>query len=147
MIDSSWEQPSGSKYVYLKCIVGLGTAAFVGLSTVLAMGNPRPQAYETFATQQLIQYVSDNVCADAPTVLDLQNECRTQLRSRQSDIQQLIATQTQRQNFLIFSIYQTNLSVSSMLPSYRVQTLGLFHHFYIVKAEEQRGSLLGEWLR
>jgi hypothetical protein len=67
------------------------------------------------------------------------------VNSNQSEIKQIISQGTERYNFVVFSIYQTELSItqvspflpSGLLPSYHFGTLAVGHQFYIYQAEQQ----------
>ncbi len=118
------------------CLTGV---ALVGVGVAMAIANPGQAAYNEYAAQQLTAYLEENACPQAPQVLGnlLQNQCVTLLRNNQAEIQQIIDSRTERQNFGILSIYKTNLSVSQLLPSYHFETVGVLQNFYIYKAEEQ----------
>jgi hypothetical protein len=109
--------------------------AVVGLGGAMAVTNPKESAYEEYATEQLTQYLDENVCAEAGF---LKEQCTRLLESGRSKLQQEIAKQTQTQNWFIFTIYQTELSVSFLpfVPSYHVETLGAFNSFHIYKIQK-----------
>ncbi|MBD0389868.1 MAG: DUF4359 domain-containing protein, partial [Nostoc sp. C3-bin3] len=52
-------------------------------------------------------------------------------------IQEIIARTTERQNYIIFSIYRTDLKISSWIPSYKFETVGAFDQFYTYTAEKE----------
>lgn len=110
--------------------------AILGLGGAMAMTNPKDSAYEEYATEQLTQYVDENVCAEAGF---LKEQCTRLLESGRSTLKQEIAKQTEKQNWFIFTIYQTELSVSFLpfVPSYHVETLGAFNSFHIYKVREK----------
>jgi hypothetical protein len=117
-------------------IVGL---ALVGVGVALALTNPGQAAYDDYATAELTAYLEENACSKAPSFLGnlLQVQCAELLEDNQDEIKQLISESTQRQNFLILSIYKTNLSVSSLLPAYEFETVGVFQDFYTYKARQR----------
>jgi uncharacterized protein YceK len=117
-------------------IVGI---ALVGVGVVLALTNPGQAAYDDYATAQLTEYLKENTCSQAPSFLGnlLQTQCAELLEDNQGEIKRLISESTERQNFLILSIYRTNLSVSSLLPVYEFETVGVFRDFYTYKARRQ----------
>ena len=51
-------------------------------------------------------------------------------------LKQLISSQTQQQNFLLFSLYRTNLELPAPLPSYEVETIAILKRFYIYSADQ-----------
>ncbi|MFM7448051.1 MAG: DUF4359 domain-containing protein [Leptolyngbyaceae cyanobacterium] len=98
---------------------------------LLAVANPNQADYEAFATQELMLYAQENLCNHAP--LGLSTQCQGFLHSNQAQIRHLITQGTRRHNYGLFSLYQTDLSISSLLPSYRIEAIGILHHFLIYK--------------
>lgn len=123
----------------LKIITYIGVAAIAGLGVVMAITNPSQASYEKFAVQQLTEYLKKDVCQKAPKVFGnlLQRNCSVLVDSSRPQMQQIIAQTTQKQNFLFFSIYRTDLSINPFIPTYHFETVGLFQNFYIYTAEEQ----------
>lgn len=121
----------------LTAIAGVGLA---GLGAAMAMTNPGQDAYEDYALKNLTVYLKDNVCAQAPKWLDnnfLQRQCTSLIDTGRPQIQRMITEGTHRQNFIFFSIYQTDLSPGSFLPAYHVETVGAFQHFYTYRAGKE----------
>ena len=115
---------------------GMIVTGLVGLS--LALTNPSPKTYEEYATARIVDYLKENVCPEVGDKLGgfLKNQCRNLVDIGRPQIKQILAQDTQRQNFLFFSIYETNLSISKGLPSYHIQTIGVFNTFIVYEAEE-----------
>jgi Domain of unknown function (DUF4359) len=121
-------------------LVGL---VLVGLGVTMAVTNPSQASYEEYATQQLSAYLKDNTCADAGELL--RAGCNQLLNENQSEIQQLISANTERQNFGVVSVYKTDLSVGELLPSflrsavpsYHFETVGVLNGFHVVKAKKK----------
>jgi Domain of unknown function (DUF4359) len=114
----------------------------IGLGVAMAFTNPEQTAYDDFATEKLTQYLKSNACSEAPNVLGnfLGDECESLLEKNQDEIQQFISTHTERQNYLLLSVYQTNLEIRDFgpfLPSYHFETVGVFGNFYIYRAVKQ----------
>jgi Domain of unknown function (DUF4359) len=136
VMESSWKREEGGlkpKQLW----AGVAIAGFAGLGLCLAATNPSQAAYEAYATQRLSAYLQENVCSDAPAVFNLRKQCRSLVKSNQADIRRFVATNTHRQNFIFFSVYTTDLSVGSFLPSYQVKTVGMFQNFRIVHTESE----------
>jgi hypothetical protein len=122
----------GLAYVIGASLLGIGVATFVT--------NPDQSSYEAYATRRLTAYLDEQVCAKAGI---LSNVCESALRDNQSQIKQFIANNTDRQNFLFWSIYKTDLAAGELLPSalqdavpaYHFETVGLFSSFYTYTAE------------
>lgn len=114
----------------------------LGLGAAMAFTNPNQSAYDEFATEQLTQYLKDNACTEAPRVLGnfLGDECESLLDKNQDDIKAFISQRTERQNYWILSIYQTDLALREfgpLLPSYHFETVGVLGNFYIYEAVKQ----------
>jgi len=110
-----------------------------GLATAMAIANPDNSTYEEYAVEQLTTYLKDDVCSQVPKAFEtlVKDSCASLIDSNRPQIQEIIARSTQRQNFILFSIYRTNLSISSVVPLYRFQTIGLMQNFYTYSAEPQ----------
>ena len=110
-----------------------------GLATAMAIANPDNSTYEEYAVEKLTTYLKDDVCSQVPKVFEtlIKDSCISLIDSNRPQIQKIIARSTQRQNFILFSIYRTNLSISSVVPLYRFQTIGLMQNFYTYSAEPQ----------
>lgn len=115
-------------------------AVLAAIGIGMAATNPAPEAYDDYATEQLTIYLKDNACTQAPAVLGnfLQTQCAQLLNDNQEQIRRLIADNTDRQNWLLLSVYKTDLTVSDLLPSYHFETIGVFGNLYTYKAEQRR---------
>lgn len=112
----------------------IATVAAIGFAGVMAWTNPSQEAYETFATRELTAYLDREVCPKAPTEFGLRERCRSLLETEQFRIRQLIASNTHRQNLVLFSLYRTELAVPGFFTTYRVESVGAFQNFYIYQA-------------
>lgn len=116
---------------------GLAIAVLTSIGSVLAITNPDQVAYETFATQKFVSFLNKNVCAEAPEAFNLRRDCLAMVQNNRSQLQDFLANNTYRRNFVFFSFYTTELSVAAFVPTYRVQTLGLLNQFYIYEAFQE----------
>lgn len=123
----------------------VGGVVLAGLGVAMAVTNPPQADYEEYAVQRLTAYVKDNFCQKAGF---FENQCANIVDSGQSEFKQAIAQSTQRQNFIFFSIYTTNLSVTPLLParvaavlpalpSYQFETAGVLQSFYTYQAKQK----------
>ena len=102
----------------------------------MALTNPGREAYEEYATEELVDYLKNNACTEVTEQFGfLERYCSSLVDSGRPQIQQLIAQTTARQNFVFFSLYQTNLAIASPLPSYQVEAVGVFQKFFIYEVE------------
>lgn len=120
-------------------VAAIGATALAGLGVLMALTNPNRDTYETYAVEQLTTYLKDEACMQAPSLFGnlLQRQCKTLVDSGRPQIKQIISKTTQQQNFVLFSIYRTDLSIGPVLPGYHFETLGIFQHFYIYQIQEQ----------
>ena len=112
------------------CKVGLILSGFI-----LVITNPGQGNYEEYAAKKLNIYLKEDVCPEINQ--QLRNPCRILVDFARPQLNLAIANQTQRQNFILFSIYETNLSIPSALPDYYFATLGIFDKFYTYCAETE----------
>lgn len=124
-----------TRNVFTYAIAAVLAAAGIGMAAT----NPAPEAYDDYATAKLTTYLKDNACTQAPAVLGdlLRGQCAEILNDNQEQIRRLIANSTDRQNWLLLSVYKTDLSVSNLLPSYHFETIGVFGNLYTYKAEKR----------
>jgi uncharacterized protein YceK len=114
-------------------VIGL---ALVGVGAAMTATNPNEAAYQEYATAQLTEYLENNVCQDAGF---FQQQCGSLLKSGQGQLKEIIARETQRQNFLLFSIYKTELALDlPFIPKFHVETVGAVNSFHIYKVQKQQ---------
>lgn len=123
----------------LRIVTYVGAAALTGIGVVMAVTNPSQPTYEVYAVQRLAEYLKKEVCTKAPKDFEglLQRKCTALIDSSQPQIQQIVSARTQRQNFVFFSVYRTDLSVVPFIPSYHFETVGALQNFYTYTAEER----------
>lgn len=117
-------------------VVGVG---LVVLGVTMAKTNPSQAEYEEYAMQRLTNYLKSDVCKKTPKMLEnlIKLDCDKLVDSASPQVRELIAGTTERQDFLIFSIYRTDLKLNSWLPSYTFESVGAFESFYTYSAEQQ----------
>lgn len=111
----------------------------VVLGVTMAKTNPSQAEYEEYAMQRLTKYLKSDVCKKTPKMLEnlIKLDCDKLVDSASPQVRELVAATTQRQDFIIFSIYQTDLKLNSWLPSYTFESVGAFENFYTYSAEQQ----------
>ncbi len=119
--------------IVLLSILGILALCGLGRST-----NPDQTAYETFAVDQIGNLASDQ-CDRAPEGLGilLQGACRAAISAYKPQLSPLLATATTRQDYGLFSIYQSNISIPTANFSAKVESIGIFNHFFIYKFPSQ----------
>jgi hypothetical protein len=129
----------GMKLKPWKISILISSIAVIGVGSAMAITNPRRQAYQEYAAEKMGTYLKEEVCADAPQTLGdfLERQCNNLVDSGQKPLQEMIAQSTERHNYFLFSIYETNLSLMAGLPSYRFKTIGIFQNFFTYESQEQ----------
>ncbi|WP_414753876.1 DUF4359 domain-containing protein [Anabaena sp. CCY 9910] len=115
----------------------LGLAAVLGVT--MAKTNPNQTEYEEYAVQRLTGYLKNDVCNKTTKLLErlINYNCDKLIDSANPQLRQLLSATTERQDFALFSIYRTELKLSTWMPSYKFETVGAFNNFYTYTAEEQ----------
>jgi hypothetical protein len=132
-----------------KALVGFG-ALLVGTAGVLGVTNPSPEQYADFAGQKAVNYLETEVCTTSLPIVgnSFQDECIKTVQSPDTvaKVRSLMLKNTERQNYILFSIYTTDLNIQdlvpflpgNLLPQYQAESLGIltfFHTFTTKKAE------------
>jgi Domain of unknown function (DUF4359) len=120
-------------------IAYLGAAGLAVLGVIMAKTNPNQVEYQDYAVQRLTLYLKTDVCQKTQGLLEslIHFNCEKTVDSVNPQIRDVIAATTQRQDYLFFSIYQTDLKVSSLIPSYKFETVGAFNNFYTYSAQQR----------
>jgi len=118
-----------------------GGAVLALLVGTLAIANPSQRDYEEFAVEQLSYHLRNTVCNQLPPEFEqFASECRslgqTLIDIGRPQFQQLIFEQTERQDYILFSIYRTRLSFSTLTPIYQFHTLGILQQFYVYDVQQ-----------
>ncbi len=116
-----------------------GAAALIAVGVAMAVTNPSRAEYEEYATQRLSQYLKEQGCSKTPKLLDnlIKFNCTKLIDSASPQIKQVVKASTEKQDFLLFSVYRTNLQINSLIPSYKFETVGAFDNFFTYKAQKE----------
>ncbi len=124
----------------LTIIAYTGAAAgLAALGVTMAKTNPSEVAYEEYAVQRLAGYLKTDVCKKTTNFIEdlIRFNCEKLVDQANPQMQEIINRTTERQNYIFFSVYRTNLQISSWIPSYRFETVAAFDQFYTYTAEQQ----------
>lgn len=127
----------------MKLLTIMASVGALGLAAVLGLGmattNPNQTKYEEYAVQRLTEYLKNDVCNKTTKLLErlINYNCDKLVDSANPQMRQLLSATTERQDFVLFSIYRTELKLSTWIPSYKFETVGAFNNFYTYMAEEQ----------
>lgn len=129
----------------------LGGIAFGGVGIGMALTNPSPEDYEEFAVGQLQEIMEQEGCDNLPKEFTggieipeglgniLQTQCPNIVEKASPILKRIITSSTQRQNFVILSIYRTDFSrnpVAGYLPADQFATVAVFNRFYLYQADK-----------
>jgi Domain of unknown function (DUF4359) len=128
------------------CLSGiLFCGAIAGLGFLLNSMNPSQDEYETFALKQMRQ----ELCPKVPV---FGKDCPRFLIDNEKAVKKIVRDSTRREDFGLFSRYETHLSLRSILPpeampllsmlpistGYDLATVGVLGNFYIYQAKEKK---------
>ncbi len=111
--------------------------AIAGVAGVMSFTNPDQNTYVNYAADRLTNEIQDAICKGPQLPQGklwedisklTSNTCKsglsTGLAFQGSNIKDFIATSTERQNFVVFSIYTTKV------PGYNFKTIGAFGNLF-----------------
>jgi Domain of unknown function (DUF4359) len=109
----------------------MGCTAITGVALTLALTNPRQEVYTEFATHTVSKFLVRDLCkanAQAPKGFEtlVKDGCQAFMRQGSSEIRSFIENNTERQDFLLFSLYTTDFPIRPL------RVLGIFNHFFLV---------------
>ena len=130
-----------------KVLIG-GGAFLAGSAVALGVTNPSLERYADYSTRKAIAFLEQDLCARKLPLVgnSFQDECVRTVQSPDSEskIRTLILKNTERQNYGLFSTYQTELTVQdvvpflpgNLLPQYQVEILGVLTQFHTLSTGE-----------
>lgn len=134
------------KALKISSFLAIGAIAAVGAA--LALTNPGREEYEDYAVRQLNRQLDDRICRKAPVFLN--DMCGSFLENNEGILRTVVADGTQRQNFVVLSIYKTEISTETVLqevlppslsfsidsaPVYEFESVGVLQRFFTYKVE------------
>lgn len=116
-----------------------GAAVLVTLGVAMAGTNPSKTEYEEYAAQRLSEYLKEQGCSKTPNLLDslIKFNCTELIDSATPQIKQIVKASTKKHDYLIFSVYHTELQINSLIPSYKFETVGALDNFFTYKAQKK----------
>jgi Domain of unknown function (DUF4359) len=99
-----------------------------------ALTNPDQSAYENYAVDRIGELARDQCNkASAGLGIVLQGPCRAAVDAYKSQLRPLLAATTTRQNWIVFSIYKSDISIPTANIKAQVESIGIFNHFFTYK--------------
>jgi hypothetical protein len=123
----------------LTIIACVGVVGVTVLGMAMANTNPSQTQYEEYAVERLTEYLKSNVCKKTSNFFEnlIQGNCSKLVESVNPQMREIISRSTEKQNFIIFSVYRTDLTFNNWIPSYKFETVGAFDNFYTYSAQKQ----------
>lgn len=132
-VESDHEQATSAMAAIIaaKKVQYLGVVVLVGVGGWLALTNPSPVAYRSFATQQTVKLLLRDVCQTDQRRSDTLeklwgNNCQALAKDGAAEINTFVTHNTQRQNLGVCSLYTTEL------PFYSLKVLGIANQFVVL---------------
>ena len=123
--------PKQKKYQSLWLTVSGGLFLLFGL--FLLITNPGNKQYEEFATKELVKYLKENICQAKSAQLEeaiKSQMCNLMVDTGKKQVPRLVAETTNRYNYVLFSLYETNLL------AYNFETIGVLNQFYVISVDQ-----------
>lgn len=119
-------------------LTGIGGIITIGLGIMMYLTNPGSQSYQKYADRALEARLQKEVCDREALELGewLKAYCHTLISTASPQLAKVVSQQTKRQNFILFSIYQTDLPTPTPFPDYHIETIGILGNFFTYQAEE-----------
>jgi hypothetical protein len=105
----------------------------ISLIVVLIITNPRSNQYEEYASQQLMTYLKNDLCVQIAD--SLKSPCYILVNTASPQIQTTVSRNTKKTNFILFSVYNTELKIPPIISNYSFTTLGIFERFFTYQTE------------
>ncbi len=105
---------------------------------MMFLNNPGIKGYLKYDDRALETHLKEEVCAKASPKLGqwLENQCYDLVNTAHPHLARIIVQQTTRVNFILFSIYQTDLPIPDPFPDYHLETIGMLGNFYTYQADK-----------
>jgi hypothetical protein len=108
-----------------------GCAVLVGVGVLLAATNPSQDRYTEFSTQTVSRFLIKDLCranAQSPKLLDdwIKDGCYAFRNRGETEIKSFIQHNTERQDFILFSLYTTEFPIRPL------RVLGMFNQFFLI---------------
>ncbi len=101
----------------------IGATVVVG---VMAVSNPSKERYIEYATEQFSETGKTSICTgDLP--IAAQQSCKFVISQGKGAIKLLVGNSTKQQNFVVFSLYETDM------PNKKYTTIAAFGNFIMFK--------------
>ncbi|QDZ40216.1 DUF4359 domain-containing protein [Euhalothece natronophila Z-M001] len=120
----------------------IGVISVFGMGNIMAITNPSRQDYQTYAARQTISYLQNNACTKLPDTLSgfLHEQCSDLVKEGKPYFKQAINVSTRQHNYLLFTVYETEVSLNNRLPSYSSKTVGFMSVFWTYEAGLDKSS-------
>ena len=118
--------------------IGVVGTILIGIGAIAWLTNPGVEKYRRYADTTIKTELKDKVCLQVAEDMGvwLEGQCHLLINAASPYLAEIVNQQTERQNFLLFSVYQADLPLPTPLPDYQLKTLGIMGNFFIYQAEQ-----------
>lgn len=111
----------------------------LGIAGGMVATNPNRESYQNYAATEMNTRLKKEVCSDLSGDF-VKSQCESFLDMTKERMRGIVANSTQRQNYFLFSIYETEFNFSPIpkVKSYQFTTVGVFNNFWTFEAKEQQ---------
>lgn len=106
---------------------------------ILGATNPSNNKYQLYASERLTEYLKEDACGKLASQKTqdriLQSSCGILVDTARPQLTTILDKHTQRSNFLLFSLYETELAATPLSPEYSFTTVGIFDRFFTYQTE------------
>jgi len=112
----------------------------LGIAGGMVATNPSRESYHNYAAAEMNRRLKEQFCGDFSKDF-VKKQCENLLNDMGEErMQKIIADSTQRNNYFLFSIYQTEFDFSPLpkAKSYQFTTVGVVQNFWTIQAKQQQ---------
>ncbi len=107
----------------------------ISIGCGLGLTNPDLDKYEVYAVDRVGELVrTECTRAAAGFGVAIEGTCRAAIDAYKPQLRPLLAATTTRQNWILFSIYRSDLSIPEVHFNARVESIGILNNFFTYKS-------------
>jgi hypothetical protein len=113
----------------------------------LALTNPSPADFRAYASDRLVEELSEELCGDGglPVLLRMAiNNCVGLVKAQRAALAAVVLSHTRRRNYGLLSVFESELGGQSLLrwqvPRFRSTVVGVAGQFVLVSAATDRSE-------
>lgn len=117
-----------------KVFAGVGV---IGVGLILSLSNPSRDTYSQHLAQKVNTDLKENICSEASDLLGgfVTTQCNNLVDRGGNQLAGMIKNSTNRNNFLLFSRYKTDISLMRETPIYETEAIGFLGQVWVYRTE------------